>query len=73
MRPQLDDHEMEIAANRSIFDEHATPMRTRRTDCMRIAPLRRSRIAVGRRMVIDFASVLAIVFVLVVLGWLWVK
>lgn len=52
--PMSDDElDEEVAANRSRFDEHATPIRTRSTDRAwpntgrRLAPLRRAPILVG--------------------------
>jgi hypothetical protein len=75
--PKSDDEiELEVAANRSIFDEHATPIRTRHSDGTRLAPLRRQRIAVGGgwrrnlpRLLRELGPLLAVLGALVVIGW----
>jgi hypothetical protein len=71
-----DEIELEIAANRSYFDEHATPIRTRHSDGTRLAPLRRQRIAVGGgwrrtapRLLRELGALVAVLGALVVIGW----
>jgi hypothetical protein len=71
-----DEIELEIAANRSYFDEHAAPIRTRHSDSTRLAPLRRPRILIGGgwrrklpRLLRELGPLLAVIGALVVIGW----